>query len=136
MFGQDAGSVPIICMSDPLILSYINGNEIPAKLLPPPQHPITTSGFEIPTLANCFLASKPIMVWCSITWLSTEPNEYLLSPKGSVTAASIASLMAIPKLSGVSGNFSNIFLPAYVSVLGLGIQLPPQVCIIILRNGF
>ena len=35
----------------------------PAKLLPPPAHPITTSGIFSPMISSCFFASNPIMVW-------------------------------------------------------------------------
>ncbi len=57
-------------------------------------------------------------------------------PVGSVTAASMASLMAMPRLPGVSGIWARMFRPAFVSVLGLATQLAPQTCIMILRKGF
>ncbi len=44
--------------------------------------------------------------------------------------------MAMPRLPGVSGNFSRICRPAFVSVLGLATQLAPHTCIMSFRNGF
>ena len=41
------------------------------------------------------------MVWCSSTWLSTEPNAYLVSSR--CTASSTASEMAMPRLPGWLG---------------------------------
>ena len=52
-----------------------NGSAIPPRLDPPPQLPITTSGRSSPASASCSLASSPMTVWCSSTWLSTEPSE-------------------------------------------------------------
>ena len=68
----------MIRISLPWILSLTKGKEIPAKLLPPPAHPITTSGYS-PAMASCFSASRPMMVWCMSTWLSTLPREYFVS---------------------------------------------------------
>ena len=48
----------------------------------------------------------------------------------------MASLMAMPRLPGVSGILARMSRPALVSVAGLATQLAPQVCIISLRNGF
>ena len=48
----------------------------------------------------------------------------------------MASLMAMPRLPGVSGFFARIARPALVSVLGLATHSAPQICIISLRNGF
>ena len=62
MVGQDAGSHPITLVFFPsVILSRTKGNESPAKLLPPPTQPITTSGYSL-TFAICFCASRPTMV--------------------------------------------------------------------------
>ena len=36
---------------------------------------ITTSGRYSPASASCSLASRPMTVWCSSTWLSTDPSE-------------------------------------------------------------
>ena len=44
--------------------------------------------------------------------------------------------MAMPRLPGVSGCFSRTSRPAFVSGLGLGMQVPPQVCIMVFRIGF
>ena len=51
-------------------------------------------------------------------------------------ASSTASLMAIPRLPGVSGDSARILRPASVWSLGLGMQSAPHTAIIILRNGF
>src|SRR4030042_1838135 len=48
----------------------------------------------------------------------------------------MASLMAIPRLPGVSGICCKTFLPAFVSLLGLATQFAPQTFIIIFPNGF
>src|SRR5450631_2290658 len=48
----------------------------------------------------------------------------------------MASLMAMPRLPGVSGMLAKIVRPALVSLDGLATQLAPHTCIIILRNGF
>jgi hypothetical protein len=62
IFGQAAGSIGMISMLAPLILSATKGKDSPAKLLPPPAQPITISGSFSPAVCNCFLASRPIIV--------------------------------------------------------------------------
>ena len=57
-------------------------------------------------------------------------------PEGSVTVCSIASLMAIPSEPGVFGISLRMFLPAFVSLLGLATQFAPQTCIISFLKGF
>ena len=54
----------------------------------------------------------------------------------SVTAASMASLMAMPRLPGVSGMLARMVRPALVRLLGLAMQFAPHTCIISLRKGF
>jgi len=109
------------------------GSASPAKLLPPPTQPTTTSG-ESPAIAICFSASRPITVWCSRTWLSTLPSVYFESLP--VTAASTASLMAIPRLPGQFGSAARIWRPALVSWEGLGVTSAPHIRIIERRYGF
>ena len=77
-----------------------NGNVSPAKFEPPPVQPMTTSG-DSPAIPICSIASWPMTVWCSRTWLSTEPSEYFVSSR--VAASSTASLIAIPSEPGLSG---------------------------------
>jgi len=52
--GHAVGSTAIALTSFPFNLSAIKGKEMPEKLEPPPQHPITISGY-IPIEASCFL---------------------------------------------------------------------------------
>ena len=59
-----------------------------------------TSGSS-PAISICSSASSPITVWCSRTWLSTEPSEYLVSSR--VAASSTASEIAMPSEPGESG---------------------------------
>ena len=62
MVGQDVGSQPItLVFFLSVILSRTYGKESPAKLLPPPTQPITTSGYSF-AFAICFCASRPTMV--------------------------------------------------------------------------
>ena len=68
--GHDSGSTAISRTPS----SGTNGNAIPPRLDPPPQGAITTSGSRSPASSSCSLASSPITVWCSSTWLSTEPE--------------------------------------------------------------
>ena len=77
------------------------------------------------------MASSPMMVWWVSTWFSTLPSEYLVSSR--IAASSTASLMAMPRLPGEFGSCSRIFLPAWVSGLGLGTTWAPQVSIITRR---
>ena len=74
MVGHDAGSTGMMSIFAPWILSATKGKAMPAKLLPPPTQPMTTSTFFSPNLASCFFASSPMIVWCSRTWLSTLPR--------------------------------------------------------------
>src|SRR5207245_1365266 len=55
--------------------SGTNGSASPARLEPPPQEPRTTSGRPSPACSSCCLASRPMTVWWSSTWLRTEPSE-------------------------------------------------------------
>jgi hypothetical protein len=58
----------------PAALSAKNGNAIPPKFEPPPHDAKTASGYS-PTFSSWRLASRPITLWCSSTWFSTEPSE-------------------------------------------------------------
>jgi hypothetical protein len=72
--GQAAGSVAMNRVLAPLrITRRRNGNVSPPKFEPPPMQAITTSGSS-PAIPICASASCPITVWCSSTWLSTEPS--------------------------------------------------------------
>ena len=124
----------MISISAPAILSRRNGNEMPAKLEPPPAQPITTSGPFSPNAASCSLASRPITVWCMSTWLSTEPSEYAAS--GSVAARSTASEIASPSEPSDSGSASSAARPAFVAIEGLECTVAPNVSIITRRYGF
>ncbi|HXO09348.1 MAG TPA: pyridoxal-phosphate dependent enzyme, partial [Solirubrobacteraceae bacterium] len=62
-FGDTAGLTPLMPM-------YTLGHDF----VPPPTHAITVSGYS-PAISSCAIASWPITVWCSSTWLSTEPSE-------------------------------------------------------------
>ena len=77
------------------------GRRCPQKFEPPPAQPMTTSGAS-PAISICVIASWPITVWCSRTWLSTLPSEYFVSSW--VAATSTASLIAIPRLPVESGS--------------------------------
>jgi hypothetical protein len=48
----------------------------------------------------------------------------------------MASLIAMPRLPGVSGISARILRPALVCVLGLAMHVAPQTCIMSLRKGF
>ena len=52
--GQELGSMGIILIFAPLILSVTNGNESPAKLEPPPAQPMTISTFFSPASFELF----------------------------------------------------------------------------------
>ena len=117
----------------PVSLSAANGKESPAKLEPPPAQPMTMSASSS-AFSSCFFASWPMMVWCISTWLSTLPSEYLVSSR--VAASSTASLIAMPSEPGEFGSCPRIFLPAWVSGLGLATTWAPQVSIMIRRYGF
>ncbi len=56
-------------------VSSMNGSDRPPRLEPPPHGAITTSGRVSPAMASCSRASRPMIVWCSSTWLRTEPSE-------------------------------------------------------------
>ena len=58
----------------PRITRRRNGKASPPKFEPPPTQAITTSGYS-PAISICASASCPITVWCSSTWLSTDPSE-------------------------------------------------------------
>ena len=72
--GQAAGSTATTRTSVPS-RSFLprNGKAMPAKFEPPPAQAITTSGQQ-PAISICSIASIPITVWCSSTWLSTLPS--------------------------------------------------------------
>src|SRR5437870_4370316 len=59
----------------PFSLSVMNGYAKPAKFDPPPMHPAMMSG-STSMASNCFLASSPMIDWCSRTWFKTEPRQY------------------------------------------------------------
>ena len=86
-----------------------NGNARPAKLEPPPAQPMTTSGYVAGHARAACCASWPITVWCSSTWLSTQPSAYLVSSR--VAASSTASVMAMPRLPVESGVASSTARP-------------------------
>ena len=98
--------------SDPSSRSRSSGKAMPAKFEPPPAQPITTSAVS-PAISSCLAASCPITVWCSRTWFSTLPSEYLVSSL--VAATSSASLMAMPSEPVESGSSARMVRPAFVS---------------------
>ena len=100
---------------------------MPAKLLPPPVQPMMWVGVS-PAISIWSSASSPMIVWCSSTWLSTEPSAYLLP--GLLTTASIASEIAMPRLPWLSGSAARMSRPVLVRSDGLATTSPPQVCII------
>ena len=59
----------------------------------------------------------------------TLPSEYLAFPP-LLTTASNASEIAIPRLPGLFGSSDKSFFPKSVISDGLGLQIPPKVCII------
>ena len=120
-------------VEEPRSFSLRNGKAIPEKFEPPPAQPITTSGSS-PAIAICWIASWPITVWCSSTWFSTLPSEYLVSSR--VAASSTASLMAIPRLPVDSGSAARMVRPAFVSVEGDATTVPPKVWMKERRYGF
>src|ERR1700722_9641961 len=85
----------------PASFSRRNGKTSPAKLDPPPVQPTIRSGPASPASSNCASASWPITVWCSSTWLRTEPSAYRVS--ADPPAASTASLIAMPSEPVESG---------------------------------
>src|SRR2546427_9147552 len=117
----------------PFSLSPMNGHESPAKLHPPPTHPITTSGYS-PAISICFLASWPITVWWRRTWLTTEPSEYLAS--SCVVASSTASEIAMPRDPGESGSSFNMPRPALVRLGGGAYPVAPHGSTLARRYGF
>ena len=133
--GQAEGSTAMIrvFLFLPVSLSAANGNDSPAKFEPPPTQPMTMSAASS-AFSICFLASRPMIVWCISTWLSTLPSEYFVSSR--VAASSTASLMAMPSEPGEFGSSSRTFLPDCVSGLGLATTCAPHVSIMIRRYGF
>ena len=75
-----------------------------------------------------------MIVWCSSTWLSTEPSAYLVS--SACAATSTASEIAMPSEPGWSGSSSSWARPAAVSGDGERCTVPPNVSIIRRRYGF
>ena len=70
---------------------------------PPPVQPTIRSGPASPAMRRTARAPPaPITVWCSSTWLSTEPSAYRVS--ADPPAASTASLIAMPSEPGESGS--------------------------------
>ena len=76
-------------------------------------------------MAICFSASRPMMVWCRATWLSTEPRVYL--QLGVVVASSTASLMAVPSEPLWVGFTVRMSLPARVDMEGEPVTAAPKV---------
>src|SRR4030066_946768 len=74
--GHEVGSLAMIFISLPCILSLTKGRARPEKLLPPPTQPITISGYS-PAISNCLRDSRPTTVWCISTNGRTDPKEYL-----------------------------------------------------------
>ena len=132
--GHEAGSTARISgFIFPFNFSLINGKESPAKFEPPPVQPTNRSGVS-PTLAICFSASSPIIVWCIRTWFKTEPSAYAIF--GSATAASTASEIAIPKEPDLFlGSRANL-RPAAVNCDGERCTTAPKTSIINRRYGF
>ena len=132
--GHAEGSIAIrLIFLSLLIASPRYGRAIPLKLLPPPVHPTTMSGYSS-KLSICFIASCPIIVWCNRTWFRTEPSAYLIFE--SLAHLSTASEIAIPRLPVEFGFSCNIFLPISVSFEGLAIQRAPKASIIAFLYGF
>ena len=74
-FGHPEGSTAITRIFFPSVKFFRrNGKPMPAKLLPPPKHPITMSG-SASAISICATASWPMTVWCSTTWFSTLPRQ-------------------------------------------------------------
>ena len=130
----DGSTARKVGLARPASFSRRNGSTSPAKLEPPPVQPTIRSGIDSPNAANCLIASSPITVWCSSTWLSTLPSAYLVSALP--PAASTASLIAMPRLPGESGSAARNSAPALVARDGLGCTVAPQVSIIVRRYGF
>ncbi len=107
----------------PASFSRRNGKTSPAKLDPPPVQPTIRSGPASPASSNCASASWPITVWCSSTWLRTEPSAYLVS--ADPPAASTASLIAMPSEPGESGSDASTSSPALVARDGDGCTVAP-----------
>ena len=76
--------------------------------------------------------SRPITVWCSSTWLSTEPSAYFVGVLF-VTASSTASLIARPSEPLQPGSCASIWRPVFVSGLGEATTFAPQVSIMLRR---
>ena len=132
--GHAAGSAARNSVSVfPSILSFMNGNSAPPKLLPPPVHAIIVSGVSS-TFSSCVFISCPITVWCNITWFSTLPSVYFTF--SSLSASSTASDIAIPSDPGWSGVSLSIFLPTSVLLLGDAYTFPSYSCMIVFLNGF
>ena len=132
--GHAEGSTAMNSVSEfPWILSLMNGNNAPPKLLPPPTQAIIVSGSSS-TFSSCNLISWPIVVWCKITWFNTLPKVYFTL--SSVKASSTASEIAIPREPGVSGVSARTFLPTSVCSLGEAWTSPSYNCMIVFLNGF
>ena len=95
---------------------------MPPKLEPPPKQAMTMSGYS-PAKAICFSASRPMTVWCSVTWLRTEPRVYL--QLGVVRASSMASEMAVPSEPWWLGWAVRMSLPARVDMEGEAVTCAP-----------
>src|SRR5881628_41609 len=67
---------------------------------------------RVSACSNCFCTSRPMIVWCIRTWFRTLPSEYFVFFP--VTAASIASEIAIPRDPGWSGSCARNFFPTLV----------------------
>lgn len=69
-----------------------------------------------------------MIVWCSVTWLSTEPSVYLQF--GVLIASSIASEIAVPKQSPDGSMLGEYLRPALVDIDGEAVTCAPKVCMI------
>ncbi len=98
----------------------------PAKFDPPPVQARMTSGSSS-ARAICSMASRPMTVWCSMTWFRTLPSAYLVC--GSLAAISTASEMAMPSEPLESGCSARIARPTSVSMLGLAVTDAPKTSI-------
>ena len=75
MLGAASGSTAMIrYLRPPRNVMPDHGKVRPAKLEPPPAQPMMMSGSS-PAISICLIASRPMTVWWSMTWLSTEPSE-------------------------------------------------------------
>ena len=79
-------------------------------------------------MSSCRFDSIPITVWCSSTWLRTEPSAYFVGVL-LVTASSTASLIARPSEPEQAGSSASLARPVFVSGLGEATTFAPHVSI-------